>query len=211
MEEQPVSVVDPIDPEDRLRADFYALFARLYLEYPDQQLLRMIGNAPLLDTQASEAPLPIAWERLSAGARVMDAAAAADEFEALFGGIGKSLVPLFGSHYVGENAPDAGGHFLVELREALRDLGVGLQAGQNVPEDHPSALFETMRLLIAGNESADPRDVETQRTFFRRFIAPWYDSCCSAIAETSLANFYRLVAECTSAFLAVEKESFEMA
>jgi TorA maturation chaperone TorD len=200
-----------LDPEDQLRADFYALLARLFISPPDAGLLRMIGNAPLLGPEADETELAIAWARLAAAARVMDPDAAADEFEALFGGIGKSAISLFGSHYIGEKTPGARDRFLVELRETLTNLGLGLRTGETMPEDHLSGLFETMRLLIAGNAMLRPRDIEIQRAFFQKFIAVWHADCCAAIACASLANFFTMVAELTSAFLAVENQSLEIA
>jgi len=206
-----VNLQPRIEPEDRVRADFYALFARLLIGAPDAGLLQMMGDAPFLDADADESALALAWARLSAAARVMDADAAADEYDALFGGIGKSAVSLFGSYYVLINAPGAGGTFLVDLRAALADLGVGLRTGQNMPEDHLSAVLETMRLLIEGNSGATPRGIEEQFQFFGKFIGPWYASCCAAIRETSLANFYKSVAECIDAFLAIENVSFEIA
>lgn len=197
-----------LEPEDRVRADFYALLARLYFSAPDAQLLRMMGTAPLLAAAADSARLAIAWARLSAAARVMAPDAAHDEYDALFGGVGKSVISLFGSFYAGAHAPGSAGQFLVALRAALADLGLGLQTGQSMPEDHLSALFETMRLLVEGNAAAGPRTLAEQQAVFRKFIAPWYAKCCSAIAETPIANFYKTVAECTDAFLAVEDESF---
>ena len=43
--------VRPIEPEDRLRADFYALFARLFFAPPDADLLQTMGSAPLLSDE----------------------------------------------------------------------------------------------------------------------------------------------------------------
>ncbi len=199
------------EPEDLARADFYALFARLYFSAPDAPLLRMLGQAPLLAAEADSAAFALAWARLSAAARVMEAQAARDEYEALFGGVGKSLVPLFGSFYAGALATGSAGQFLVDLRAALADFGLGLQAGQSMPEDHLSALFETMRLLIAGSGENAPRSAAEQQAFFRKFIAPWQAKCCDAINAAGVANFYKTVAQCTEAFLAIEDESFAIA
>ncbi len=210
-----VNVVTRIEPEDRMRADFYAVFARLYFAGPDTGLLRMIGEAPLVDYEsdfeAASTPLAIAWARLAAAARVMDAEAATDEYDALFGGIGRSEISVFGAYYVGIDAPGAGGNFLVELREALSELQISPKVGQNTPEDHICAVFETMRLLIHGDGDARPRDIGVQSRFFRKFVGCWAPDCCAAICQSQLANFYRSVAECTNAFLAVESQSFEIA
>ena len=201
----------PVEPEDQVRADFYALFARLFFAVPDAALLRTMGNAPLLSDEADASPLAIAWARLAAAARVMDPDAAAEEYDALFGGVGKSLISLFASYHASNNTPGTAGQFLVDLRADLASRGIALQTGQSVPEDHCSALFETMRLLIAGNDEMAPQSINEQRAFFGRFIAPFFTTCCNAIRETPVANFYRTVAECTSAFLAIEDESLAIA
>lgn len=206
-----IGFVPCLEPEDRVRADFYALLAQLYFSAPDAQLLRIMGTAPLLTAEADSGRLAVAWARLSAAARVMDPDAAQDEYDALFGGVGKSVISLFGSFYAGAHAPGSAGQLLVELRAALADLGLGLQVGLSMPEDHLSALFETMRLLVAGKADSGPRSLAEQQAFFKKFIAPWYAKCCSAITETPIANFYKTVAECTVAFLAVEDESFAIA
>lgn len=200
-----------LEPEDRVRADFYAVFARLYFSAPDAQLLHLIGTAPLLAAATDSTRLALAWERLAAASRVMDPDAAAEEFDALFGGVGRSLISLFGSFYAGALATGSAGQFLVDLRAALADLGLGPRIGQSMPEDHLSALFETMRLLVEGNSESGPRTVAEQQMFFRKFIAPWYAECCNAITESSIANFYKTVAQCTDAFLAIEDESFAIA
>ena len=200
-----------LEPEDRARADLYALFARLYFSAPDAELLRMIGTAPLLADESDSGRLAVAWARLCAACRVMDADAASEEYEALFGGIGKPAISVYGSFYASADSPGTAGQFLVDLRAALAELGLGLRHGLNLPEDHLSGLFETMRILISGNENSTPRTLAEQRAFFERFIASWYAKCCTAIAGAAIANFYRIVAECTEAFLAIEDESFAIA
>jgi TorA maturation chaperone TorD len=117
-------------------------------------------------------------------------------------------VSLFGSRYAGETAR---GSLLVDLRAALAGLGLGRQPGQSLPEDHLAAVFETMRLLIAGGPGISPRDIVTQRDFFRSFVASWIGRCCAAITENPVANLYRLVAECVSLFTAIEDENYAIA
>lgn len=211
MSEATIGFAPQLEPEERVRADLYALFARLYFSSPDAQLLRMIGTAPLLAEEADSGRLPIAWARLCAASRVMDAEAAQDEYEALFGGVGKPEISLYVSYYASAHAPGSAGQFLVDLRSVLAEFGFGLRPGMNLPEDHLAALFETMRMLVAGNDKVPPRLLAEQHAFFDRFLAPWYAECCIAIAGAPIANFYKTVAECTGAFLAVEDESFAIA
>jgi len=203
----PIGIVPKLEPEERLRADLYALFSRLFFAAPDAALLRLVAASPLVDRDTADSPFVRAWDRLCAACSAMDAEAAADEYDALFGGIGRSEISLFASRYVGEDAPGAAGTFLVDLRKALGNAGLGRKTGQNLPEDHVSAVLETMRFLIE-HSSADALD--GQRDFFVRFVAPWYVSCCNAISTCKLANFYRSVAESMREYLAVENESFDI-
>ena len=43
-----VAFAPAIEPEDQVRADFYALFARLFFAAPDAALLSTMGSAPFL-------------------------------------------------------------------------------------------------------------------------------------------------------------------
>ena len=203
--------VRPIEPEDRLRADFYALFARLFFAAPDAELLQTMGTAPLLSDEVDAAPLATAWARLAAAASVMDVEAARDEYETLFGGVGKSLVTLFASYYASHNTPGEATRYLVELRAALDANGIALKSDTGVPEDHCSAVFETMRLLIAGSDELPPATRDDGQAFYKRFIAPFHTTWCAAITHQSVANFYRAVAECAHAFLAIEDEAIAIA
>jgi TorA maturation chaperone TorD len=206
MSASPIGMAARLEPEERLRADLYALFARLFVAPPDAELLRLIGSSPLIDGAVADSAFVRTWARLCAAASVMDPDAAADEYDALFGGIGHSEISLFASHYVGEGAPGAGTHFLVDLRVALARRGVDRKPGETLPEDHCSALLESMRLLIE-----EEIGLPVQHEFFDTFVAPWKASCCSAIASHRLANFYKTVAECVTEFLAVEAQSFQIA
>ena len=211
IEQSTLGFVRPIEPEDRLRADFYALFARLFFAAPDADLLRTMGSAPLLSNEVDDAPLATAWARLAAAASVMDAEAARDEYETLFGGVGKSLVTLFASYYASHNTPGEATRYLVDLRAELDAKGIALKSETGVPEDHCAAVFETMRLLIAGSEEIAPTTREAGQAFYKRFIAPFHEQWCAAITHQSVANFYRAVAECAHAFLAIEDEAIAIA
>jgi hypothetical protein len=86
----------PLAPEDRSRADFYALLARLFADAPDAPLLQAIAQAAPIDDTT---PFASAWNRLVAASGVMDASAAAQEFTDLFIGVGRCDVNLHGSHW----------------------------------------------------------------------------------------------------------------
>jgi TorA maturation chaperone TorD len=199
-----VAIPHPLTPEDRGRADFYALLARLYASPPDQPLLHAIAQAPALE---GAGPITAAWERLTAASGAMDAAAAEQEYTDLFIGVGKSEVNPHGSHWLVGAMMERP---LAELRAELAALGLGRRAGVTMLEDHLSALFETMRLLIAGGDGRVPAPVATQRAFFERHIGSWAFACCTAIRETTIANYYGCVAEFTEQFMALDRDALAM-
>lgn len=211
MSEATMTFTPPLAPEDRMRADLYGLFARLLLAAPDADLLRAIGAATgeasgEASGNGGEAPpFATAWSKLAAASRAMDPGAAADEFDALFGGVGHSAISLFGSHYMQQEA--AAEPLLVSLRAALAELGLGRQMGINLPEDHLAAVFESMRLLISGGPDVQPKDLAMQRFFFMRFVGAWVPRCGNAILMNAVANYYKAVAECLLHFISIEDES----
>jgi TorA maturation chaperone TorD len=201
--------------EDVARANFYALLARLFASPPDGALIRAIAASPPLATDDDGAALPRAWSRLIAASSAVDEDAVRDEYDALFGGVGKALVNLHASHHLTGFMMEKP---LAELRESLKALGIARLDTQQFVEDHVSALCETMRLLIMGNGDLaaqqqtgavlPPQSVRTQQTFFNAHIATWIDKIATEIAKQSLANYYAVVAQLLSAFAQVERESF---
>jgi TorA maturation chaperone TorD len=196
-----------IEPEDQARADFYALLARLYAAAPDLALLSSIaGSGELTPDTQSEAgqALAEAWGKLITASAAMDPAAAGEEFQALFIGVGKSEISAHGSAYV----KSPGSTPLIEVRAALTKLGLARHGGVNMYEDHIAALCATMRVLITGTGEGEVFALAEQRQFFATHLAPWVFDCCAAIQKSSIANYYRRVAEFTQMFMAIERDSF---
>jgi TorA maturation chaperone TorD len=216
-------------PEDQARADFYALLARLFREAPDASLLVALAGAPSLAADAGNARLAVdsgaapmdpdgavdrgtpgdlagAWDALRAASAGVEPAAAGDEHQALFVGIGRSAVSPYASHYL---APQSG-RLLAELRSTLARLGLARKPTASEYEDHIALVLETMRVLVAGEGQMPPACIAEQRAFFDRYVASWAFECCDAIQETPLANFYRQVAQFARCFLAIERDSFAM-
>lgn len=200
----PVALAHPLTPEDRSRAEFYSLLARLYADAPDAALLRAIAAAQPIDDASA---LAVAWNRLIAASGAMDADAAAQEYTELFIGVGQCEVNLHGSHWIAGAMLERP---LAELRGALAALGLSRRRDVVMLEDHLSALLETMRLLVAGNGDRLPVALATQRTFFERHLAPWVFLCCDAICESSIANYYGRVAELTTQFMALDRDALAM-
>ena len=193
--------------EDQARADFYALLARLYAAAPDAVLLSSIAACDELPADAASEggrALADAWRKLIAASTAMDPAAAADEYQNLFVGVGKSEVSVHGSAYV----KSPGTSPLIEVRASLAKLGLARQSGVNVYEDHLATVCETMRALITGAGQGEPFAFAEQREFFESHVKPWVFDCCTAIQNSPVANYYRRVAEFTQLFMAIERDSF---
>ena len=193
--------------EDQARADFYALLARLYAAAPDAMLLSSIAACDELSIDAASEggrALADAWRKLIAASTAMDPAAAADEYQNLFIGVGKSEVSVHGSAYV----KSPGTSPLIEVRASLAKLGLARQSGVNVYEDHLASVCETMRTLITGAGLGEPFAFAEQREFFESHVRPWVFNCCTAIQKSPVANYYRRVAEFTQVFMAIERDSF---
>jgi TorA maturation chaperone TorD len=211
MSDAPAAVPGSAYPEDRARADFYALLARLFADPPDADLLRALATAPPL---AAEGPpdepgatsLPAAWDALRVASAEADPAAVADEHQALFVGVGRSAVSPYGSHYI---APQSG-RLLAELRGTLAELGLSRRPEASTYEDHLASVLETMRFLAVGDVAAAPAALGAQRTFFERYIASWAFDCCAAIIACPIAIYYARVAQFAQLFLALERDSFAM-
>ena len=204
MEISAIMLHHAIAPEDQARAEFYALQARLYAAPPDAPMLALIGASERWADESGN-PLAASWNKLILASQAMDAEAADQEYTDLFIGVGRSEIDLHASHWIVEATAERP---LVGVRADLARLGLGRQGGSTLYEDHLAALCETMRILIAGTGDRVPADVATQRAFFEKRMEPWVFDCCDAILQSSVANYYRWVAQLTSLFLALERDSF---
>ena len=196
-----------IPPEDQVRADYYALLAYLFGRAPDDRLLHAIVIAPEPESEKEDAELTAAWRTLAAASSAVTHDAVEDEFDKLFGGVGRPEVMLFGSYYLAGFMHEKP---LAQLREDLAQLGLGRGDGVTVTEDHLAALCEVMRFLILGDLDTRPASVEEQRAFFTAHMQPWVQKCCASILASDKANFYKRVAAFAHAFFAIEIEAFDM-
>lgn len=195
----------PDDREELARAEVYGLLAALFYAAPNAELYGQLQVAP------TEAPAPggfleSSWMNVVAASRRLALDAVADEYAALFEGIGKPEVFLYGSFY-------AAGHLnekpLVELRDALAALGLERPAHVEETEDHIASLCEVMRYLIAGEDLA-VSNLAKQQVFFNDHVRPWVDSMVDAIAAHPRADFYRALALFAHDFFAVEGQGFDL-
>ena len=191
--------------EETARAELYGLLSQLYYAAPDAQLLEALRVA------VTEAPtdggfLQEPWQHLVGTARRLDDAVVAQEFDRLFGGVGKPEVYLYGSHYLSGFLNERP---LAKLRTDLARLGLARGDGMPETEDHIAYLCEVMRYLIAGDDVA-VCNLTAQRDLFATHLQPWVLLLCDALEAHPKAQFYAALAQFTRAFVAVETQGFDM-
>lgn len=194
----------PVDPQERMRADYYGLLGHLFYAAPDAALLAALAQSGAL---AAGAPLSDAWNGLRRAAGATTAEAVRAEYDDIFIGVGKPAVMLYASYYLAGFLNEKP---LAELRAHLATLGLARRAGAGEPEDHFAGLADVMRQLIL-DESRSPAERDAvQAQFFSRFIEPCYERMCDAIDGVAGAAFYRGLGGFARAFLDIEKSYFSI-
>jgi len=189
--------------EDAARAEIYGLLAHLFYAPPSDELLAQLRQA---SAAAPGSLLEASWNALAAGARELSTAAVAAEYDALFGGVGKPEVYLFGSHYLAGFLNEKP---LVRLRDDLSALGLARDPAMPETEDHIACLCEVMRLLITGSDAGEA-SLARQSTFFAAHLQPWAGDLCDAVAAQPAARFYVHAAGFTRDFFQIEAQGFDM-
>ncbi len=191
--------------EETARSELYGLLAQVYYAPPAPEFVAELRLA------ATQAPTPGGlleepWRALVGVARELSDAQIAAEFEALFGGVGKPEVYLFGSYYLSGFLNEKP---LARLRSELARLGLQRAQAMSETEDHIAYLCEVMRYLIAGDDVA-VANLTRQHSFFAEHLQPWVLQLCDALQQHPKARFYAAVAELTRAFISVEAQGFDM-
>lgn len=200
--ESPAPVPRPVGEEERSRADVYSLIAALLGRPADERMLLLLRA---LDTEAAAGtPMAPLWDLLKQSAADARPEEIADEYQALFIGIGRGELVPYGSWYLTGFLMERP---LAELRTDLARLGFERDETVREPEDHVAALCETMSLLIA----ADDVPFEAQREFHDRHVAPWMSRFFADLAQAESARFYRAVGLLGEEFMKLERSYFGMA
>jgi TorA maturation chaperone TorD len=200
-----VDVRGPDASEESARAAFYALLAAFFHHAPDGRLLRSLALSDAIE--GGDPVLARAWSELIAASGVMDEEAAAEEFEALFVGVGKAKVSVYAGFYSGASSVD---HPRVRIIEEFANLGLARPAEVTEPEDHFSGLFDAMRVLVAGGAGRAPSSIAEQKRFYEVHVKPGVGAFLAAVREAPESNFYRKVAAVGEAFIGIENESFNL-
>lgn len=202
----PAGTPGVLAPEDRARADLYALISRLFFAAPDAGLLAAIAGADEIAVEAENISLAQCWKSLTLAAAEADADAVQAEYDSVFVGTGKAEITPYASHYLADSMKES---VLARLRTDLAAMGLERASGTAEFEDHFAALCEVMRYLI--QIGSDNAALHEQKTFFMRYLVPCFVKFCEIVVASPATGFYKPVARFTRAFLEVEKESFEMA
>jgi TorA maturation chaperone TorD len=201
---QNIPVASALD-EETARAEIYGLLAQLYYAAPGADLLSALRVA-VTDAPAPGAFLEEPWRELVGVARALADREIADEYDALFGGVGKPDVYLFGSHYLSGYLNEKP---LARLRDALAALGLARDEAMPETEDHVAYLCEVMRYLIAGDD-VSVANLTRQSEFFAAHVQPWINDLCDAINAHPKARFYAVLSNFTRAFVNIEAQGFDM-
>ena len=191
--------------EETARAEIYGLLAALFYAAPTPE---MYGDMRVAVTEAPAAGglLENPWAELVAAAREQSLLDTVREYDALFGGVSKPDVYLFGSHYLSGFLNEKP---LAVLRTDIAALGLGRDEASSDTEDHVAYICEVMRYLIAGDDVAVANHTR-QREFFTCHVLTWLPAMCEAVAQHPKARFYRALAAFTQCFVAVEAQGFDM-
>ncbi len=203
-----MSFVPTATPEDQARAQLSGLVASLFYAAPDEQLLSALVHAEGFRGEDDERTeqgraLAAAWRALSDAGRSAFPVLLGHEHTDLFISAGRAEVTPYLMHYVMRYESETP---LVDLRRQLAEWGIARRETVNEPEDHISALCETMRFAIAVQQ----RPLAEQKAFFDRYLYRGAIAFCDAVKASDKARFYKHVAAFARAFLEVEREAFEI-
>lgn len=191
--------------EETARAEVYGLLAALYYAPPSAELLAQLRVA-VTEAPAAGGFLEEPWRQFVGAAREYSDAQIASEYDALFGGVGKPEVFLFGSYYLSGFLNEKP---LAALRGDLAALGLARDETLPETEDHFACICEVMRYLIAGDD-VEIANLTQQQKFFSAHVQPWVPAMCEAITAHPKARFYAALAGFTAAFISVETQGFDL-
>jgi TorA maturation chaperone TorD len=188
-----------VDEIDGARAQEYALLATLLSHGPDRRLL-----SRLADLRGDASPIGIAHTALGEVAVRVDEDAVAQEYFALFAGLGQDQLLPYSSHYL---TGSLYGRPLARLRETLQRLGIEKAPERPEPEDHAAFLCEIMAGLVGGGIAAP---AGTERGFFEEYLLPWIERFFADLEAAESADFYASVGVLGRTFIEVETQAFAL-
>jgi TorA maturation chaperone TorD len=186
-----------VDEIDRARAQEYALLTTLLSRSPDSQLISRLAGL-----RGDASPIGIAHTALGEAAGRVSETSVAQEYFALFAGLGQGQLLPYSSHYL---TGSLYGRPLVQLRETLQRLGIEKAPGRSEPEDHAATLCEVMAGLVGGSIAAP---TGADRDFFEEHLLPWIGRFFVDLERARGADFYPYVGSLGRTFIDVEAQAF---
>ena len=205
MSEAALHFSTPDDREELARAEVYGLLASLYYAAPSAELYEQLRVA-VTEAPAPGAFLETSWSELVATARRLTLDEVNAEHVALFGGVGKPEIFVYGSWFIAGTLNEKP---LVALRRDLAALGLERPQAVLETEDHLASLCEVMRYLIAGDD-VSVSNLAAQQRFFNAHLRGWVERLFDAITAHPRADFYRALAGFSRDFFAVEAQGFDL-
>jgi TorA maturation chaperone TorD len=188
-----------VDEIDRARAQEYALLATLLSRSPDSRLI-----ARLASLRGDATPIGVAHTALGEAAGRVNEENVAQEYFALFAGLGQGQLLPYSSHYL---TGSLYGRPLAQLRTTLRSLGIEIAPGRSEPEDHAATLCEIMAGLVGGGIAAP---AGADRDFFVEHLLPWIGRFFVDLEHAEAGDFYPCVGSLGRTFIDVETQAFAL-
>jgi TorA maturation chaperone TorD len=186
-----------VDEIDHARAQEYALLTTLLSRSPDSQLISRLAGL-----RGDASPIGIAHTALGQAAGRVNETSVAQEYFALFAGLGQGQLLPYSSHYM---TGSLYGRPLAQLRETLQRLGIEKAPGHSEPEDHAATLCEVMAALVGGSIAAP---AGADRDFFEEHLLPWIGRFFVDLERAKAADFYPYVGSLGRTFIDVEAQAF---
>jgi TorA maturation chaperone TorD len=188
-----------VDEIDGARAQEYALLATLLSYGPDSRLL-----SRLADLRGDASPIGMAHTALGEASGRVSEDDVAQEYFALFAGLGQGQLLPYSSHYL---TGSLYGRPLARLRETLQRLGIEKAPERSEPEDHAALLCEIMAGLVGGGIAAP---AGADRDFFEEYLLPWIQRFFVDLEGAEAADFYASVGLLGRTFIEVETHAFAL-
>jgi len=188
-----------VDEIDQGRAREYALLATLLSHSPDSRSLSRLAGL-----RGDASPIGRAHTTLGDAARRVNEEIVAQEYFALFAGLGQGQLLPYSSHYL---TGSLYGRPLAQIRETLQTLGIEKAPGRSEPEDHAATLCEVMADLVGGNIAA-PAGADLD--FFEQHLLPWIGRFFVELERAEAADFYRYVGSLGRAFIDIEAQALAL-
>jgi TorA maturation chaperone TorD len=167
-----------VDEVDRARAQEYALLTTLLSRSPDSRLLSRLAGL-----RGDASTIGVAHTALGEAAGRANEENVAQEYLAVFAGLGQSQLSPYSSHCL---TGSLYGHPLARLRETLQNFGIEKAPERSEPEDHAAILCEIMAGLAAGGIAAP---AGADRDFFEERLLRWIGRFFFDLEAAEAADF----------------------